>query len=86
MVPVRQRIEELLAEIAMFRKSPESSDFVDRDQLLTFVENELEDCMTELLNLPIQEHRSLLDRVIVAVDRLGTAGQAIEKLLKLFMG
>ena len=48
-----KRIEDLAAEMEQFREDPENSAFVDADHLLEFVEVELEDCMVELLDLPI---------------------------------
>lgn len=84
MNPVRQRIEELLVDMEEYREAPDQSGFTDTDHLLTYVENELEDCMLELLNLPIPEHRSLLDRVIRGVDRLGAVGASVGKLIDLF--
>ena len=86
MNPVRQRIEELLEDMERYRESPEESGFTDADHLLTYVENVLEDCMVELLGLPIAEHRSLLDRVIRSVNRLGAVGEAVEKIMNLFLG
>lgn len=83
---VRDRIEDLLKQMDQFRESPETSGFTDVDHLLTHAENVLEDCMVELLDLPIAEHRSLLDRVITSVDKLGKIGEAVNKLLNLFLG
>ena len=81
---VQERIENLIAEMEDYRENPDESGFTDTDHLLAYVEIQLEDCMLELLNLPIPEHRSLLDRVIRGVDKLGTVGKTIEKIIELF--
>lgn len=81
---VQERIENLIAEMEDYRENPDESGFTDTDHLLTYVEIQLEDCMLELLNLPVPEHRSLLDRVIRGVDKLGTVGKTIEKIIELF--
>ena len=81
---VKDRIENLISELEDYRKNPKESGFTDNDHILTYVELELEDCMVELLSLPIPEHRSLLDRVIQGVHKLGTVGKTIEKIISLF--
>ena len=79
-----KRIEDLAAEMEQFREDPVNSAFVDADHLLEFVEVELEDCMVELLDLPIPEQQSLLDRTIKAVYGLGSVSEAIGKILSIF--
>lgn len=82
----RDRIEQLLKDMERFRESPKKSGFTDADHLLTHVENVLEDCMTEFLDLPIEVHRPLLDRLITSVEKVGKVGDAFAKILNLFFG